>query len=81
MRKVVKLNKKQRLEFARLFAGSLVLLSDFGLDNVDIDNDSIEIIEKEKAKIAGKLLKNDPVFSSTKEIFEFVTKTSKTTRQ
>lgn len=77
MTKKNKLSKKQRLDFTRLFAGSLVFLSDFGLDGVDMDDESIEIIEKEKAKIARKLLKNDPAFSSTKEIFDFVTKNNK----
>ena len=72
--KIKPLTKKQRKEFIRLWIGSNLFHLDFGLDDVDISDDDIPILYKEKIRLSDKYLKEDNAFATTPEIYEFVLK-------
>lgn len=70
-----KLTASQRKHFIRIWSGCTLLFNDIGLDDVkNIDISEIEKLENIKARSADKLLKSDPSFSNTKDVFEYVVK-------
>lgn len=69
------MTNKQRKAFCRIWAGSIILFSDFGFDDVeDIKLDDLDKLDEPRNVISIKLLKSDPSFSNTKDIYEYVLK-------
>lgn len=67
------MTKKQEKIFTQIFSGSLLLHSDFGLDDCEnITQENFVAIEKLKTERACKLLGKYPAFASTKEIINYV---------
>ena len=69
------MTENQLIAFVRIWAGSMILFADFGFDSVeDIDIEDFDRLEKPKNKLVNRLLKEDPAFSTTKKVYEYVVK-------